>query len=203
MSSGKTEGEIPSPIAGFQNKTFIVPPLSSLSQSCIGGASRSLCARSRNLHRHCPHPGTPIALSLGHSTKSKRNYTRTSKGETSPWLHRRRDPQCGSAVGQCYAQFPPQANEKGDVRTENDECAHQTSTKKRRKELKKKERRGPPHHSFGETKKNRGLLSNKWRLSAKNPRLLSVEVGETRSRLAVRRRMCNFAHNLTPQQFFP
>ena len=50
-----------------------------------------------------------------------------------------------------------------------------------------------PHHSFGETRKNRGLLPNKWRFSAKNSRLLSVEVGETRSRLAVRRRMCNFA----------
>lgn len=73
-------------IAGFHKQTFIVPPLSSLFQSCIGGASRSLCARSRNLRRHC--------------------------------------------------------NEEGDVRTENDECAHQTSTKKRRKRLKKKECRG-------------------------------------------------------------
>ena len=77
VSSGKTEGEIPPPIAGFQNRTFIVPPLSSLSQSCIGEVSRSLCARSRNLRRHC--------------------------------------------------------NEEGDVRTGNDECAHQSSTKRKEK----------------------------------------------------------------------
>lgn len=67
------------------------------------------------------------------------------------------------------------------------------SGKKRRKRLKKRNVGALPHFSCGETRKNRGLLPNKWRLSAKNPRLLSVEVGETRSRLAVRRRMCNFA----------
>lgn len=70
----------------FSKQNLHVPPLSSLFQSCIGGASRSLCARSRNLRRHY--------------------------------------------------------NEEGDVRTENDECAHQTSTEKRRKRLKKKECRG-------------------------------------------------------------
>ena len=142
VSSCKTEGEIPSPIAGSQNIILIVPPLSSLFQSCIGRASRSLCARSRNLRRHCPQSGTPIAPSPGHTTKSKRNYTRTSEGEASPWLHRRRGPQCGSAAGQCYSQFPPQANEEVGVRTGNDECAHQSSTEKKRKRLKKKERRG-------------------------------------------------------------
>ena len=70
----------------FSKQNLHVPPLSSLSQSCIGGASRSLCAHSRNLRRHC--------------------------------------------------------NEEGDVRTGNDECALQSSTKKRRKRLKKKECRG-------------------------------------------------------------
>lgn len=142
MSSGKTEGEIPPPIAGSQNIILIVPPLSSLFQSCIGRASRSLCARSRNLRRHCPQSGAPIALSHGHSTKSRQNYTRTSEGEASPWLHRRRGPLRGSAAGQCYAQFPPHANEEVGVRTGNNECAHQSSTKKRRKRLKKKEHRG-------------------------------------------------------------
>ena len=137
VSSGKTEGEIPSPIAGFQNRTFIVPPLSSSSQSCIGGASRSLCEGFPNLRRHC--------------------------------------------------------NEEGDVRTGNDECAHQTSTEKKEKGAEEEGTSGCSHDSSGETKKKRGILPNKWRLSAKNPRLLSVEVGETRSRLAVRRRICNFA----------
>lgn len=41
----------------FKIKSFIVPPFSSLFQSCIGGASRSLCARSRNLRRHCNEEG--------------------------------------------------------------------------------------------------------------------------------------------------
>lgn len=55
----------------FKIKSFIVPPFSSLFQSCIGGASRSFCERFPNLHRHCPQPGAPIALSLGHSTKKQ------------------------------------------------------------------------------------------------------------------------------------
>lgn len=55
----------------FSKQNLHVPPLSSLSKSCIGGASRSLCARSRNLRRHCPQPGAPIAISLGHSTKKQ------------------------------------------------------------------------------------------------------------------------------------
>lgn len=189
----QNRGEIPSPIVGFQNKTFIVPPLSSLSQSCIGGASRSLCARSRNLRRLCPQPGTPLALSLGHSTKSRQNYTRTSEGEASPWLHRRRAPQCGSAAGQCHAQIPPHANEEGRSERETTNAPSKVRRKERRKGLKKKDCRGTPHLSCGETVENRGLLPNKWRLSAKNPRLLSVEVGEKPSRLAVRGRMCNFA----------
>ena len=117
----------------FSKQNLHIPPLSSLFQSCIGGASRSLCAHSRNLRRLCPQPCTPIAPSLGHTTKSKRNYTRTSEGEASPWLHRRRGPQCGSAASQCYAQFPPHANEEGEVRTGNNECAHQNSTKRKEK----------------------------------------------------------------------
>lgn len=117
----------------FSKQDLHVPPLSSLSQSCIGGASRSLRARSRNLRRLCPQPCTPIAPSLGHTTKSKRNYTRTSEGEASPWLHRRRGPQCGSAASQCYAQFPPHANEEGGARTGNNECAHQSPTKRKEK----------------------------------------------------------------------
>lgn len=55
----------------FKTKSFIIPPFSSLYQSCIGGASRSFCERFPNLHRHCPQPGAPIALSLGHSTKKQ------------------------------------------------------------------------------------------------------------------------------------
>ena len=97
----------------FSKQNLHIPPLSSLSQSCIGGASRSFCECFPNLRRLCPQPGTPIALSHGHSTKSRQNYTRTSEGEASPWLHRRRGPQCGSAAGQCYAQFPPHANKEG------------------------------------------------------------------------------------------
>lgn len=121
----------------FSKQNLHVPPLSSLFQSCIGGASRSLCEGFPNLRRHC--------------------------------------------------------NEEGDVRTGNDECAHQTSTEKKEKGAEEEGTSGCSHDSSGETKKKRGILPNKWRLSAKNPRLLSVEVGETRSRLAVRRRMCNFA----------
>lgn len=71
VSSCKTEGEIPSPIVGFQNKILRRPTVSSLFQSCIGGASRSFCERFPNLHRHCPQPGAPIAISLGHSTKKQ------------------------------------------------------------------------------------------------------------------------------------
>ena len=85
------------------------------------------------------------------------------------------------------------ATKKGMSERETTNAPTKLRRKERRRGLKKKERRGTPHHSFGETRKNRGLLPNKWRLSAKNPRLLSVEVGETRSRLAVRWRMCNFA----------
>ena len=55
----------------FKTKSFIIPPFSSLYQSCIGGASRSFCEHFPNLHRHCPQPGAPIALSLGHSTKKQ------------------------------------------------------------------------------------------------------------------------------------
>lgn len=84
---------------------------------------------------------TAIALSPAHRSpspsgtqrKSRQNYIRTSGGEASPWLHRRRGPQCGSAAGQCYAQFPPHANEEGEVRTGNDECALQSSTKRKEK----------------------------------------------------------------------
>lgn len=84
---------------------------------------------------------TAIALSPAHRSpspsgtqrKSRQNYRRTSEGEASPWLHRRRGPQCGSAAGQCYAQFPPSANEEGEVRTGNDECALQSSTKRKEK----------------------------------------------------------------------
>lgn len=43
-------------------------PFSSLAS---GGASRSFCERFPNVHRHCPQPGAPIALSLGHSTKKQ------------------------------------------------------------------------------------------------------------------------------------
>lgn len=118
----------------FKTKSFIIPPFSSLYQSCIGGASRNFCERFPNLHRHCPQPGAPIALSLGHSTKKQAELHTNSEGEASPWLHRRRGPQCGSAAGQCYAQFPPHANEEGEVRTGNDECALQSSTKRKEKE---------------------------------------------------------------------
>lgn len=41
----------------FSKQNLHIPPLSSLFQSCIGGASRSLCARSRNLRRHCNEEG--------------------------------------------------------------------------------------------------------------------------------------------------
>ena len=41
----------------FSKQNLHIPPLSSLFQSCIGGASRSLCAHSRNLRRHCNEEG--------------------------------------------------------------------------------------------------------------------------------------------------
>ncbi len=85
------------------------------------------------------------------------------------------------------------ATKKGMSERETTNAPTKVQRKKRRKRLKKRNVGALPHFSCGETRKNRGLLPNKWRLSAKNPRLLSVEVGETRSRLAVRRRMCNFA----------
>lgn len=115
---------------------------------------------------------TAIALSPAHRSpspsgtqrKSRQNYIRTSEGEASPWLHRRRGPQCGSAAGQCYAQFSPHTNEEGEVRTGNDECALQSSTKRRKNGEKKKDCRGAPHPSCGETVKSRGFLPNKWRL---------------------------------------
>lgn len=115
---------------------------------------------------------TAIALSPAHRStslsgtlrKSRQNYIRTSEGEASPWLHRRRAPQCGSAAGQCYAQFPPHTNEEGEVRTGNDECALQSSTKRKEKGAEEEERRGAPHPSCGETVESRGFLPNKWRL---------------------------------------
>ncbi len=64
-------GRFPRRSSVFKTKSFIVPPFSSLFQSCIGGASRSFCERFPNLHRHCPQPGAPIALSLGRSTKKQ------------------------------------------------------------------------------------------------------------------------------------
>lgn len=53
----QNRGGFPRRSSVFKTKSFIVPPLTSLSQSCIGGASRSLCARSRNLRRHCNEEG--------------------------------------------------------------------------------------------------------------------------------------------------
>lgn len=88
-----------------------------------------------------PETCAAIALSPAHRSpspsstqrKSRQNYIRTSGGEASPWLHRRSAPQCGSAAGQCYAQIPPHANEEGEVRTGNDECVLQSSTKSKEK----------------------------------------------------------------------
>lgn len=82
---------------------------------------------------------TAIALSpalrspspSGTQRKSRQNYIRTSEGEASPWLHRRRAPQCGSDAGQCYAQIPPHTNEEGEDRAGNDECPHKSSTKRK------------------------------------------------------------------------
>ena len=102
---------------------------------------------------------TAIALSPAHrppspsdsQRKSRQNYIRTSEGEASPWLHRRRGPQCGSAAGQCYSQFPPHANEEGEVRTGNDECALQSSTKKKEKGA---EEKGLSGHSSSFVRRN-------------------------------------------------
>ena len=137
---------------------------SSLFQSCIGEHREAFASVSRTCTAISLSPAHRSPSPSGTQRKSRQNYTRTSEGEASPWLHRRRGPQCGSAAGQCYAQFPPHANEEGEVRTGNDECVHQSSTKRKRKGLKKKERRGAPHDSSGETKKNREILPNKWRL---------------------------------------
>lgn len=95
-------------------------------REAFASVSRTCTAISLSPAHRSPSPS-------GTQRKSRQNYTRTSEGEASPWLHRRRGPQCGSATGQCYAQFPPHANEEGDVRTENDECAHQSSTKRKEK----------------------------------------------------------------------
>ena len=117
----------------FSKQNLHIPPLSSLFQSCIGGASRSFCERFPNLHRHCPQPGAPIALSLGHSTKKQAELHTNKRRRSFPLASSATRPQCGSAAGQCYAQFPPSANEEGEVRTGNDECALQSSTKRKEK----------------------------------------------------------------------
>lgn len=117
----------------LKTKSFIVPPLSSLFQSCIGGASRSLCARSRNLRRLCPQSGAPIALSLGHSTKKQ--------AELHPNKRRRSSPLASSAtrppmwVGRRPMLRPnsPSRQRRGEVRTGNNECALQSSTKRKEK----------------------------------------------------------------------
>ena len=148
----------------LKTKSFIVPPFSSLFQSCIGEHRETFASVSRTC--------TAIALSPAHRSpspsdsqrKSRQNYIRTSGGEASPWLHRRRGPQCGSAAGQCYAQFPPRANEEGMSERETTNALSKVRRKERRKGLKKKERRGPPRHSCGETVESRGFLPNKWRL---------------------------------------
>ncbi len=89
--------------------------------------------------------------------------------------------------------FPLAPTKKGMSERKTTNAPTKLRRKKRRKRLKKKECRGASSLFVRRNEENRGLLPNKWRLSVQNPRLLSVEVGETRSRLAVRRRMCNFA----------
>lgn len=97
----------------FSKQNLHVPPFSSLFQSCIG--------EHREAFALVPETCTVFALSPAHRSpspsdtqrKSRQNYIRTSEGEASLWIHQRRGPQCGAAAGQCYAQFPPHANEEG------------------------------------------------------------------------------------------
>ena len=118
----------------LKTKSFIVPPLSSLFQSCIGGASRSLCARSRNLRRLCPQSGAPIALSLGHSTKKQ--------AELHPNKRRRSSPLASSAtrppmwVGRrpmLRPISPSRQRRRGGQNGKRRKCALQSSTKSKEK----------------------------------------------------------------------
>ena len=121
---------------------------------------------------------------------SKHNPSSSHRLAPSPSLASGEHREAFALVPGTYAAI---ATKKGMSERETTNAPTKVQRKKRRKRLKKRNVGALPHFSCGETRKNRGLLPNKWRLSAKNPRLLSVEVGETRSRLAVRRRMCNFA----------
>jgi len=186
-------GRFPRRSSVFKTKSFIAPPFSSLFQSCIGEHREAFASVSRTCTAIALSPAHRSPSPSGTQRKSRQNYIRTSEGEASPWLHRRRGPNVGRPQANATPNFPLAPTKKGRSERETTNAPSKVRRKERRKGLKKKERRRPPHPSCGETVENRGLLPNKWRLSAKNPRLLSVEVGEQRSRLAVRRRMCNFA----------
>lgn len=112
-----------------------------------------------------PLSGASIARSLGHSKKSMQNYTPTSEGEASLYLHRRLGPQCRSAAVQFCSQFSLSRQVlKGKTERETTSAPTKVRRKDRRNGEKKKDCRGAPHLSCGETVKNRGLLPNKWRL---------------------------------------
>ena len=133
VSSCKTEGEIPSPIVGFQNKILRRPTVSSLFQSCIGGASRSFCERFPNLHRHCPQPGAPIALSLGHSTKKQAELHTNKRRRSFPLASSATRPPMWVGRRPMLRPNSPSRQRRGEVRTGNNECALQSSTKRKEK----------------------------------------------------------------------
>lgn len=93
---------------------------------------------------------TAIALSPAHRSpspsgtqrKSRQNYLRTSEGEASPWLHRRRGPNVGRPQANATPNFPFTPTKKGRSERETTNAPSKVRRKERRKGLKKKERRG-------------------------------------------------------------
>lgn len=117
----------------LKTKSFIVPPFSSLYQSCIGGASRSFCERFPNLHRHCPQPGAPIALSLGHSTKKQAELHTNKRRRSFPLASSATRPPMWVGRRPMLRPNSPSRQRRGEVRTGNNECALQSSTKRKEK----------------------------------------------------------------------
>lgn len=147
-----------------KTKSFVVPPLAPFSSLASGEHREAFASVSRTCTAIALSPAHRSPSPSGTQRKSRQNYIRTSEGEASPWLHRRRGPQCGSAAGQCYGQIPPHANEEGRSERETTNAPSKVRRKERRKGVKKKDCRGAPLHSCGETVKSRGFLPNKWRL---------------------------------------
>jgi hypothetical protein len=142
VSSGKTEGEIPSPIAGFQNRTFIVPPLSSLSSLASG----------EHLEAFALVPGTcaVFALSPAHRSPSPTG-TQQKAGRITPEQAKEKlplgfigdaAPNVGRPQDNATPNFLLKPTKKGMSERETTNAPTKVRRKERRRELKKKECRG-------------------------------------------------------------